>query len=627
MIKRYGGTVTIPGIEYADSWIPADTDTQDLYDVIGRHWIENNMRNGRQTRSGVDHHYQDVDGSPSNSSDTEVGDSGSVVKEAIEMTGMDFLPKTLGTQYDNPAPSTTSSHTTATSVSRRAFDKVRLPNGTEVTVGSLIRLLDRATQHRATPKDGQSYYFFRGYEGMELWSMLFFEDNKEEDVVAFGRMLIARGIIHNYTPKCENFAHTFLVLQPLQEPRVLNTFVKWPNSHIESREEDPMDVILRLSRHMDELCSQAEYRLNLSLFHNFEEAVAQLQVIGLPKTPVEKVTFAINLFNLIMRHAMLAAENRGWVWPQRLDELEAFLSKIGYNIGGDWISLAELQSSLYGRSNEPAPVLLVKKQKWWRRLSCHGGMEQDLHYASPVFRSDPRILMATTWGMQSSPNVSTLYPNRLEEGLEAAAEIYCQRHVVVGFDQVVLPALLAWHRADFGNDPEDVMNSLYPYLSFNQLKQLQDLHEMGCVRVVFEEDFCWKRGMPSKDSKTGTTHAVPAALHQPTGKPQLSTGGTVNLIPGRVSKVRNWLNRQPSCGEEQIFAPSRGELTVLPPPYDDTDVTYPAEDDGDDDENDDDGHSFFQSVMSEITYGSEFEALVPSSQASRLQRLQRLNSM
>jgi hypothetical protein len=619
LIQRYGGTVTIPGIEYANSWIPADT--QDLYDVIGRHWVENNLRNGRQTRNGVDHYDQDVGGSPvpSKSLDTKVGDSESVVQEAIEVTDIYVLPKTLGAQYNDPTPSTTSSHTTATSCSRRAFAKVGLPNGTEVTVGSLIRLLDRATQHRATPKDGQSYYFFRGYEGMELWSMLFFEDNNEAAVVAFGRMLIARGIIHNYTPKCENFAQTFLVLQPLQEPRVLNTFVKWPNSHIESREEDPMDVILRLSRHMDELCSQDGNRPNLSLFHDFEEAVAQLQVIGLPKTPVEKVTFAINLFNLIMRHAMLAAENRGWVWPQRLDELEAFLSKIGYNIGGDWISLADLQSSLYGRSGDPAPVLLAKKQKWWHQLSCHGGMEKDLHYASPVFRSDPRILMATTWGTQSSPNVSTLYPNRLEEGLEAAAEIYCQQHVVVGFDRVVLPALLAWHRADFGNDPEDVMNSLYPYLSFLQLKQLQDLHEMGRVRVVFDEDFCWKRGMPSKDSRAVTPHLAAVALHRPPGKPQRSAGG------GSVSKVRNWLTRRPSCGEEQMFAPSRGDLTTHPPPYEATDdVNYSTEDDNDDD--DDDGHSFFQSVMSEITYGSEFEDLVPSSsRASRLQRLQRLS--
>jgi hypothetical protein len=615
LIQRYGGTVTIPGIEYANSWIPADTtDTQDLYDVIGRHWVENNIRNDRQTRSGVEQYDPDVDGSPSKSPDTTVGDSESVVQEEIEVTDIYVQPKTLGTQYNDPTPSTTSSHTTATSVSQRAFAKVRLPNGTEVTVGSLIRLLDRATQHRATPKDGQSYYFFRGYEGMELWSMLFFEDNQDEAVVAFGRMLIARGIIHNYTPKCENFAHTFLVLQPLQEPRVLNTFVKWPNSHIESREEDPMDVILRLSRLVDELCSQDDYRLNLSLFHDFEEAVAQLQVIGLPKTPVEKVTFALNLFNLIMRHAMLAAENRGWDWPQRLDELEAFLSKIGYNIGGDWISLADLQSSLYGRSGEPAPVLLAKKQKWWRRLSCHGGVEKDLHYASPVFRSDPRTLMATTWGTQSSPNVSTLYPNRLEEGLEAAAEIYCQQHVVVEFDQVVIPALLAWHRADFGNDPEDVMNSLYPYLSFLQLKQLQDLHEMGRVRVVFDEDFCWKRGMPSKHLKTVTPHSVPVvALHRPPGKTQCSPG--------------SWLNRQPSCGEDQIFAPRRGELMAHSLPYDATvDVTDPTEDDNDDDD-DDDGHSFFQSVMSEITYGSEFEDLVPSSSRARLQRLQRLNSM
>jgi hypothetical protein len=187
---------------------------------------------------------------------------------------------------------------------------------------------------------------------------------------------------------------------------------------------------------------------------------------------------------------------------------------------------------------------------------------------------------------------------------------------VVGFDKVVLPALLAWHRADFGSDPEEVMNSLYPYLSYFQLKQLQDLHEVGRVRVVFDEDFCWKRGMPSKDSKTGTPPKPPGNVSPVPPVPV--------PVPVRVSKVCDWLYRQPSCGEEQIFAPSRGELPALPA-HDTTDVTYPTEDDDDDD--DDDGHSFFQSVMSEITYGSEFEDWVPSSSRARLQRLQRLNSM
>jgi hypothetical protein len=690
LIERYGGAVTIPGIEYGNSWIPADT--HDLYGVIGRHWVKNNgntdsntnVRNGQQTatspRIGTGMNQYDRNGSASpgqspcigtgmnqydrngsaspgqsprigtgmnqydgsgNASpgqsppDTpKVGESGSVVNVPIEVTDLDYLPAPTGTQDDDPTPSTASSRTDATSVTRSAIAKVHLPNGTEVTVGTLIRLLDRATQHSTSTKEGQFYYFFRGYEGMELWSILFFEDDKEEDVVAFGKMLVARGIIHNYTPNCENFAHTFLVLQPRQEPRVLNTSVKWPKSHTESCKEDPMDVILRVSRQMDEICSQDDYRQNLPLFHDFEEAVAQLQVIEFPKTAVEKVTFALNLFNLVMRHAMLVAENRGWVWPQRLDELEAFLSKIGYNIGGDWLSLAELQASLYGRAGEPTPVLIAKKQKWWRLLSCRGGMEEDLHYASPVFRSDPRILMATTWGTQSSPKVSTLYPNRLEEGLRTAAEIYCQQHVVIGFDQVILPALLSWHRADFGSDPEEVMDFLYPYLSYLQLKQLQDLHESGRVRVVFDDSFGWKRGMSvQQEPKLATQQQSTEQSRRTSSTNGGAGGGGGTLRPVRVSKVRGWLSRQPSCGEGQIFAPTRGvgEITALP--YEDTDVTDPTgtNDDNDVDndvynDDDDDGHSFFQSVTSEMTYGSEFEDLVPSSSSRvRLQRLQRIN--
>lgn len=426
-------------------------------------------------------------------------------------------------------------------------------------------------------------------------------------------MLIARGILHNYTPNCEDFANCFLVLQPLQEPRVLNTFVRWPTNHVESRQEDPMDVILRLSRLADEVCNKPGDRRNLPLFHELEEAVAQLQVIGFPSRPIEKVTFALNLFNLVIRHAMIVAQSRGWTWPQRLDELEAFFSRIGYNVGGDWISLAELQTSLYGRSGQESPVLVAERPRWWR-LHCQGG-EKDLHYLSPMVHTDPRILMAISFGCLSSPKVETVYPNRLEEGLQTAAEIYCQQHVLVGFDRVVLPALLSWHRADFGTDPEQVLRSILPYLSVLQLRQLQDLHEAGRIQVGFDESFRWKCGVGEHIAQ----QHMAAGLHR------------INQPAERKSLAApHWLqnNRQPSCGEGQLFAPSR-DLMVMP--YDQTDVTYPEDEEDQDkgqkgDAEDDDGHSFFQSVVSEITVGSEFEDLVPFSSRQRL-RMQRLRTL
>ena len=83
-----------------------------------------------------------------------------------------------------------------------------------------------ATHHSTAERDGTRFFYFRGFEGLELWSILFFEDH-HADVTEFGKMLIERGIVHNYTPKCTDFSKTFLVLQPLKEPRVLNSFIQW----------------------------------------------------------------------------------------------------------------------------------------------------------------------------------------------------------------------------------------------------------------------------------------------------------------------------------------------------------------------------------------------------------------
>lgn len=73
-------------------------------------------------------------------------------------------------------------------------------------------------------------------------------------------MVIERSILHNYTPNSEHFAQCFLVVQPLQEPRVLNTFLQWPTTHTASSQEDPMDVILGLFRLMDDICSKKDFR-------------------------------------------------------------------------------------------------------------------------------------------------------------------------------------------------------------------------------------------------------------------------------------------------------------------------------------------------------------------------------
>lgn len=543
--------------------------------------------------------------------------------------------------------STTESWTSGKTSESSTLANFVLPNGNAVTVGALLRLLLRAMTHRCELQDGKPYYYFRGYEGIELWSILFFEEHDELKATQFGNLLIDRGLVHNYTPKCEKLAHSFLVLQPLQEPRVLNTFVKWPSPSDErsDRDEDPMDVILRLSRLMDDICSATDYRENLPLFHDLEEAVCQLQTTRFPDSPVEKVTFGINLFNLVVRHGMIVAGERNWTWPQALSEVPPFFSKIGYNVAGEWINLADLQASLYGQPGARAPSIYQPRRPLWKRLQLCNGIypDTDLHYDAPIVRTDTRILLATTWGTYSSPGVSTLYPNRLEEGLQTAAEAYCQRHVIVcASGQVSLPSLLSWHRHDFGQGtPDHVMMDILPYLSVIQLRQIEDHRNTGSLRAVFDSDFDWKCGIYLSTSDANLTvrqQEMPLSSNECDAEilPEQAQVGAVRKTPqtyafepsdspgnilrprlannGRKASsrgLRRLAGRQPSTGEFQMFPPGRNVGKV-------PDNSWVGSVDGDPCDNDDDGHSFFQSVVSDVTYGSDFYNLLGTRSHRRL---------
>lgn len=68
------------------------------------------------------------------------------VDKGVEVTDLDFSP-TPQDRYGNgatPSMASASSHTTGTADTKSAFN-IKLPNGVQISVGALIRLLDRAT--------------------------------------------------------------------------------------------------------------------------------------------------------------------------------------------------------------------------------------------------------------------------------------------------------------------------------------------------------------------------------------------------------------------------------------------------------------------------------------------------
>jgi hypothetical protein len=428
---------------------------------------------------------------------------------------------------------------------------------------------------------------------------------------------------------------------------------------------------------MDEIC-QSDYRANLHLYHEFEIGCCQLQVLGFPADQRERVTFVLNLFNLAVRHAVICCEERKWTWPTRLEGLAALFSKIGYKINGIWVSLAELQASLYGNTEFVLPLVTSRTGRFfWQRWSCRRDSvdsQAEYAYVSRVVRTDPRLVFAMTFGTKSSPTVSTLYPNRLEEGLQAATEDYVRANIDISDKGIQLPALLGWFRHDFGGFPEAVLHFLLPYMKVQQMQALEGLWDRNVLDVSFDRHHDWKSGLaavppPMTTSTEASTPEAPvtespvlADIPKPPGLPPIpfadkddqspmfdlvdptplqfametsapdaSSKATSTrkslasskrlarqlskksaLLPPAGSSLhsqkpllRRLWGRNPSVGD---FAPRRPGSFIDPS---ETMVDHDDEDEDDyQDAMSDDGHSFFQSVVSEITFGSEFQDLL-----------------
>jgi hypothetical protein len=510
-------------------------------------------------------------------------------------------PESGGAGGGNTGLETMSLDKTETTTSRL----VSLPDGSIMSPGQLTRFLLVNTPHKSVTIDNKTEYkFFRGYEGMMIWTNLF-GLSTDEDSMAFGAMLQEFGILHNFTPRAE-FQNAFLVLQPLKEPHVLNSFLEWRHND----QADPMDVMLNLSRLMDQIAGlPVDDIKDHELYKQFEEAVCQLQVVSVNdiRTGESKVTFGLNLFNLMIRHALIERDYRQLRWPCRFKrELPDFLSGVFYNLGGDCISLRDLQCSLFGvdGSEDTTPM-------WLQSL---------LGRRKPSVKTDKRILFALSWGTKMSPEVWTFHPNNLDEELQLAAEDYCQTHIK--FDEkhstVILPKLIKWYRHDFGTRNMRVVEDLVKYLSVPQLTTLVRMSQRGPVKVKFEK-YDWtctldvesvsrvdgKRERSIRTAASGSAvleederspnennpNVPEQALEMPNGSPKVKRSFLPSaLVGGRLAFV----NKKADEELKRSKWTNSGDYNFSVKP------------------NYDDDASFFQSVVSDVTYGSEFKDIITS---------------
>jgi hypothetical protein len=173
------------------------------------------------------------------------------------------------------------------------------------------------------------------------------------------------------------------------------------------------------------------------------------------------------------------------------------------------------QSRIFSQISTDVPVNLLpsfsqKKQVVVPTLSRWNGTCT----THPRFRSDQHSLFSHDVGNAIVTNVSTLYPNRLEEGLEAAAEI-CANKTCGSWIRPSGSALLAWHRADWQR-PGRCNEFFVSVFVLPQLKQLQVCTKWVCAGC-FDEDFAGSVVACLPRIRTDTPQSVPA-VRKPTSR-------------------------------------------------------------------------------------------------------------
>eukprot|EP01013_Petalomonas_cantuscygni_P025901 TRINITY_DN48032_c0_g1_i1.p1 TRINITY_DN48032_c0_g1~~TRINITY_DN48032_c0_g1_i1.p1 ORF type:complete len:550 (-),score=96.44 TRINITY_DN48032_c0_g1_i1:328-1977(-) len=151
-------------------------------------------------------------------------------------------------------------------------------------------------------------------------------------------------------------------------------------------------------------------------------------------TDTQRVTFWVNVYNLLVRHAHIA---RGV--PRTRSQRGVFFRRMSYRLRSRTYSLMEIEHGIL-RGNRRPPYGLFRPLG-----AC------DARLRGCVSMPDPRIHFALNCGARSCPPVKMFSEEAVEEELRMAARAFCDENVVVDVSTrvVTLSRIFDWYRDDF----------------------------------------------------------------------------------------------------------------------------------------------------------------------------------
>jgi len=387
-------------------------------------------------------------------------------------------------------------HLSCTSVANRSLTIITLPNPQRRTslvqvARYLIKNLPNEILRSKKRKYRSSFYGRDLLVVLKRWLQ-----STDKQAEAFGWQLMDYGLIlpleKNVTIIERDYTYR---LRAFDRPSVLNWSFPFLGNALDTTLLSPSEVLLQLCRILDNIFQKhgtsSNDMLQCAEFEYFEEAVSTLQKTRLP---VGDSIFLINLYNLMVRHALIVCNRLDQCWQN-------LLSKISYQFQDTLIRLNEIKERL---SND-------KKIKFPTFVCC-----------SKLQKFDPRYLLLCSSGTLSCP-VIRIYEN--ESDIYEAVRDYAQREVQLNGNELRIPQIFS----SFTIPEQDLMEWIIQFLDGNQLKSIADYHNDLVIKYKSRRN--WTRITDNSNSKEWSSGSATEKI----------SSGSVPLLKTshRYSLIRN----------------------------------------------------------------------------------------
>jgi len=341
-------------------------------------------------------------------------------------------------------------HLGCTSVANRSLTMITLPNPQRrISLVQVSRYLIKQTPNKKIRTKKKEYR--RSFLGKDLLTVLkeWLQLN-DKQTKAFGWQLMDYGIVlplekNVTTIECDSIYR----LHAFDKPSVLNWSFPFLGNSLDTTLLSPNQVLLQLCQILEGAFQKYEENVHGMLqspeFEYFEEAVSTLQNVCLP---VGDSIFLINLFNLVVRHALIACNKMGHCWQK-------LLGQISYQFQDTSINLNEIKARLstndHGKRKFPNFVCF-----------------------SPLQTLDPRYQLLCSNGTDSYPTIRT-YVN--ETDIDNAVRDFVQQEIQFHGNELRLPQVFA----TFFPSKQDLMEWLIKFLDGYQLRLIANYHDQLVV--------------------------------------------------------------------------------------------------------------------------------------------------